>query len=175
MFGYVAERQRRRSRLSRAPRTPDFTEVLGREEGGAIQYVHAGPPFAGHGQDEDESTDIFLYPGEPIARLRRLYEFRNEVAVEGFLEERPFLIQVLFNAYKKIRQYFDPGSQLSLTVVADPEAQEERELFLFIQTGLHPRAAQTLLAELDREWWLDAILDAKGEMTIGLEYRRDDR
>lgn len=174
MVEYVATRQRR-SRPSRVPRTPDFIKAFGREEGAAVQYVHAGLPFAGHGQDEDEFADIFLYSGEPIARLRRLYEFRNEVAVEGFLEDRPLLIQLLFNAHKKIREYFDPGSQLSLTVVADPEAQEERELFLFIQTGLHPRAARTLLAELDREWWLDAMLDAKGEMTISLEFRRDDR
>ncbi len=123
-------------------------------------------------EDEDEFVDIVSYTGESIGRLRRLYEFRNDVAVEVFLEERPSLTQLLFDAYTRIRGYFGPSSRLVLTVVADPEEQEEQELFLFIQTGLHPRAARTLLAELDREWWLDAMLDAKGEMNISLEYVR---
>lgn len=117
--------------------------------------------------------------GENIARpetdgfnsyLRRRYTIADEEAVRRFLYERPALIRLLFSAYKEIRDVFGPTPPLVLRVVADPEAREEQELFLFIRTKLHPRAARPLLDELSRKWWLDAMLEAKGEMNISLEY-----
>lgn len=130
----------------------------------------SGPGFGGYGGNGDKPGDVIPYPERLITILRRRYAFRDLSAVKGFLEEHPFLIQVLFTAYKEIRDVFGPGPRLALRVVADPEALEERELFLFIQTTLHPRAARPLLDELSRKWWLDAMLDAKGEMNISLEY-----
>lgn len=123
-----------------------------------------------------DSLDVIAKAGnlsqenEHSSRLRRRYEFKGDTAVEDFLKENPFLVRLLFDAYDRIREYFGPGTRLALEVISDPEAEEERELFLFIQTRLPPKAARTLLAVLDREWWLDAMLDAKGEMTISLEY-----
>jgi hypothetical protein len=170
MKEYVADRQRHLR--PRTPTVPNFREMPSREGWPApvIHHGTSGLVFADHWEDEDEYADVVLYVDEIVGRLRKLYEFRDSAAVEAFLEEKPFLIRLLFNAYGKIREYFPPGSRLVLKVVADPEAQEERELFVFIQTKLPPRAARPLLAELDREWWLDAMLDARGQMTIGLEY-----
>jgi hypothetical protein len=105
-----------------------------------------------------------------MSQLKERYEVTDDVAVRDFLKEHPFLIQLLFEAHKKIQELFGPELRLTLKVVADPEALGERELFVFIQTRLHPKQARALLAQLGREWWLDAMLDAKGEMTISLEY-----
>ncbi len=123
--------------------------------------------------NEDEPGDVIPLPRHPeglIRSLRRRYEFRDNEAVREFLTENPFLIQLLFRAYKEIRGILGSSPRLALRVVADPEALEERELFLYIQTKLHPRAARPLLDELSRKWWLDAMLDAQGEMNISLEY-----
>lgn len=143
-------------------------EVVGDED----WYVFSGFNLTGSGGDEDEPAGVVSYSDGLIGRLRKRYLFRD-AAVRGFLEEHRFLIQLLFTAHKKIRGYF-PGSQLVLAVIADPEAQEQRELFVFIQTKLPPKAARPLLAAFRREWWLSAMLDAKGEMNIGLEYIRDE-
>lgn len=126
--------------------------------------------FLSYGMEENEPADVIPYAEGLVSRLRKRYVFRDEATVRDFLEQRPFLIQTLFQAYKEIRGIFGPVPGLALRVVADPEAQEERELFLYIQTKLHPKAARPLLAELGRKWWLDAMLDARGEMNISLEY-----
>lgn len=165
---YVADRQEY-VKLTRALRTPKFRETTGREEWPAMHRVPFDPAFANRWEDGDESTDIVLYADEQVGKLRKLYEFRNGAAVVEFLEENPFLTPLLFSAYDKVRRYF-AGSRLVLKVIADPEAQEERELFVFIQTKLPPKAARPLFAEFEREWWLDAMLDARGEMNISLEY-----
>lgn len=169
---YVVDRKKRAK--PKTSKVPSFARTSSREgwPTSTDYYGPFDPSFVGQEEDKYEIYELVSYLGESIGRLRRLYEFRNDVAVETFLQERPLLIQLLFNAYMKIREYFGPTSRLVLTVVADPEEQEERELFLFIQTELRPTAARTLLAELDREWWIDAMLDAKGEMNISLEYVR---
>lgn len=123
---------------------------------------------------EDDPVGVPFVSDGLIRSLRRRYEFRNDEAIREFLKEKPFLLHLLFDAYKEIREYF-AAPHLVLEVIADPEAQEERELFVFIQTKLSPRAARPLLAEFDREWWIDAMLEARGEMNISLRYVRDER
>jgi hypothetical protein len=175
---YVANRPKR-VKQDRAQKALGFTGTSELEEWpflSAYYDLYSNHP-AEYGENEEELVGA-LYAGEPsvncvgehIGKLRKLYEFRNGSAVERFLEEKPFLIQLLFDAYKKVREFFEPSSRLILAIVADPEEQEEQELFLFIQTGLPPQAARTLLAVLNKEWWLDAMLRAKGEMNISLEY-----
>jgi len=126
--------------------------------------------FISYGADQDEPRGVVPYPEGLVSGLRRRYAFRDDAAVTDFLEKRPVLIQILFKAHKEIRDIFGTGPGLALRVVTDPEALEEQELFLFVQTKLHPRAARPLLDELGRKWWLGAMLDAKGEMNISLEY-----
>src|SRR5215217_8120829 len=120
------------------------------------------------GESEEEPGDAIPYSEGLISSLRKRYMFRDEPAVTDFLVERPLLIQLLFKAHKVIRSIFGTAPGLTLKVIADPEALEEQELFLFIQTKLHPRAARPLLDEISREWWLSAMLDARGEMNISL-------
>jgi hypothetical protein len=121
-------------------------------------------------ENEDEPTNVVLNPDGLINNLRRRYAFRNETEVRDFLEAHQFLIHVLLKADREIRKIFGAASRLVLRVVPDPEGEGEGELFLFIQTERHPQVARALLDELLRTWWLDAMLDAKGEMSISLEY-----
>lgn len=120
--------------------------------------------------DRDNDAVVIPYSGGLINSLRKRYAFKDEAAVRDFLETYPFLIQVLFRADREIRKIFGAAPRLVLRVVPDPEGEGEGELFLFIQTERHPQAARALLGELRQAWWLDAMLDAKGEMSISLEY-----
>jgi hypothetical protein len=93
----------------------------------------------------------------------------NEGLVEG-AAAKAARYRAMLRADEEVRRIFGATPRLILKVVADPEAQEDRELFLLIRTDLQPKEARALLKRLRREWWLDAMLDAKGEMGIGLEY-----
>lgn len=120
--------------------------------------------------DNDEPADIVFFTDGRIAKLRGRYEFRDDELVETFLDSHAFLIRPLLDAYDKVREYFSPQSRLALKVAIDPEAPQDQQLFVFIQTTLGPRAARTLLAEFDRNWWLSAFPSTRGKLTIGLEY-----
>ena len=133
-------------------------------------YLPPDPYRPRHGSNEDEPADIIFYTDGRMSKLRKRYEFRGSKAVEDFLEEHEFLIRPLSEAYDRIRDYFGPRARLALKVVNDPEARQDQELFVFIQTGLSPKAARTLLAELDRDWWRSAFPATHGKPTIGLEY-----
>lgn len=121
-------------------------------------------------ENEDDPINAVLNSDGLMSNLRKRYAFRDEVEVRDFLEAHQFLIQVLLRADREIRKIFGAASRLVLRVVPDPEGEGEGELFLFIQTEWHPQVARALLHELRRTWWLDAMLDAKGEMSIALEY-----
>lgn len=134
------------------------------------QITFLGHSFTNLSQDEDEPIRDFPYVGKHIAKVRRLYDFRDDAAVETYLEENPFLIQVLFEAYDKIREYFGFRSRIVLKISRDPEVRGDGQLFVLIQTRLRPKAARTLLSVLSQEWWHDKYPSTKGNMTISLEY-----
>jgi hypothetical protein len=133
-------------------------------------YPRSEPHRPRYDHNEDEPADIIFYTDGHISRLRKRYELRGGTAVENFLKEHSFLVLPLIDAYDRIRDYFGPKARLALKVSKDPEARQDEELFVVVQTGLSPKAARTLLAELDRDWWLDAFPATQGKMTISLEY-----
>jgi hypothetical protein len=104
-----------------------------------------------------------------VSRLRKLYEFRGGLIVERFLRDNPYLNVLLLEAHEEIREHFDLGTRTALEVVADPEAQEDRQLFVVIRTKFPPKVARALLAELDRDWWLGALPRTQGKMELTIE------
>lgn len=102
--------------------------------------------------------------------LEKLYTFRRPMEVSEFLEARPFLVPLLVEAHDKIGEYFEPQPEVVLEVVADPEADDERELFAFIQTSLLPEEALDRLERLDDDWWLDAADRGEGKLCLHVEF-----
>jgi hypothetical protein len=102
--------------------------------------------------------------------LEREYIFRDRRQVKDFLENHPFLLPLLFEAYGKIRIYFEPYPQVFLEVVTDPEVPEDIKLVAFIQTSIEPEEALKKLNRLDCEWWLQAMDRARGRLCIHLEF-----
>ncbi len=91
--------------------------------------------------------------------------------MKKFLAAHPFLEPLLVETYDKIGNYFGPQPEVVLEVVADPEADDDRELFTFIRTSLPPQEALEKLDQLDENWWLDAGDQADGKLCIHLEFK----
>lgn len=104
-----------------------------------------------------------------VDRLRDLYEFKGAPDVERFLETHLWLNDLLLEAREVIRTYFGDDVEVALEVVADPEALGDEQLFVLIRTDLPRQEARARLAELDQEWWLDALPATEGKMEIALE------
>lgn len=130
------------------------------------QFKHAMMPE--RWQQPGTSTVLFLE--HQIIRIRSLYDFRRLTQVTDFLRENKFLIPLLFEVYGKIGSYFSPSTRVVLEVVSDPEADDDVELFVLIQTYANPKEARACLDRLDEEWWLSVLHRAKCKMNIDLEY-----
>ncbi len=91
--------------------------------------------------------------------------------VSSFLQAHPFLFPLLVEAHGKIAEYFEPSTKPILEVIADPESEDSQELFVLILTHDTPEEALSRLDRLDQEWWLDVLPQARGKMTIDVEYR----
>lgn len=109
-------------------------------------------------------------PRIEIRLLERLYIFREPKEVSRFLEDNPFLILLLLEAYGQIERYFEPYPQVFLEVVTDPEASDDHELFALIYTSLTPNEALDRLDRFDRDWWLDASRISQGKLCIDVGF-----
>ena len=109
------------------------------------------------------------YLHRELTLLNRIYTFRKPSEISDFLSDNVYLVPLLAEAYEKIREYF-PSAKLILEVVADPEADKEKELVIFICTKLPPDEALDRLELLDKNWWLDASLDSGEKLCIHVEF-----
>ncbi len=105
-----------------------------------------------------------------ICLVASLYTFRRSEEVLSFLNDCPFLVQLLIEARNAIARCFGEFQKVALEVVTDPEAENDRELFAFIQTNLEPNDALDKLDRLDQEWWLAESDRAKSKLCIHVEF-----
>lgn len=126
----------------------------------------------------EKGTSATLLFESQFQWLRMHYVFReDEVKVKRILREYPFLIQLLVDTYSRIEAYF-PGSQVFLDVAIDYEAVENHaelmnnneELVISISALLPPARAVELLKKFYSNWWSKVSRDAKGKISIGLEF-----
>lgn len=109
--------------------------------------------------------------GRPeTASLEDIFVFRRARNVTEFLEEHPYLCPLLFEAYDRIQEHFGPRPQVTLEVVTDPEATDDRMLYAFIATRLPPEEALEKLDQFDEEWWLTALARTQGMLCIDIEF-----
>ncbi len=105
-----------------------------------------------------------------ILQIEAVYSFRKRHAVFAYLQENPFLINLLIEAAIKVKEYFGFHSQLNLDLFSDAEDSNGSELFVRIGVDLLPAIARQILERLDEEWWLEASIRADCKMNIALEY-----
>ena len=105
----------------------------------------------------------------PVAALQQAFALRGDV--QSMTDKNPQLVPLLLEARQHVDQIFGSEAPTVLAVVENPEAADSLpELFVYIQTPLPVPAAREKLAQLDEEWWLDALPRAEGRLNIALEY-----
>jgi len=97
------------------------------------------------------------------------YSVAGDGMVDSFVARYPSLRPLLAHAPAAIDRYFGPHAGLRLEVFADPDAEGAEHLYLFVRTDAPFEEAYERQRRLDEEWWLDAMLEARGMMTVGIE------
>ncbi len=112
------------------------------------------------GQEESNSS---------IVLLSSKYALRNVKEISDFLSNNKHILPLLIESHYNIRDYF-PTETLSLEVMTDPDEVGEKELVVYICTGLKPSDAIEKLDRLDESWWLDASAISEPKLLIQVEY-----
>lgn len=105
-----------------------------------------------------------------IEEIEKIYELTRKTEVVNFLTTYPFLTDLLLEAFGQVEKFFGLNPDVTLEVVQDLEATDERELVASIHTSLPPDEALDRLDQLDDHWWLDAMTKAQGNFCINLEF-----
>lgn len=112
-------------------------------------------------------------PVKELAQLAELYSVRSpSEIVSEFLAENRYLVKLLKEARRQIAHYFGAETKPSLELVYIPETDILDKIWVLIPTKLDVEPALALLDRFDEEWWLDALVEAKDNMNIKLEYVR---
>ncbi len=99
------------------------------------------------------------------------YTLRRSDEVVDFLLRHQSLLEILEEAPTQIHRHFGDGiSSLVLEAVKDPEAEDDEELILFIQTVLPVDQALQKLDRVDDTWWLEAGSRTQGNLGMNLEF-----
>lgn len=155
--------------------TLSFEEALGFDYGEWQAFTEDYGPFEPYlispaSPLNDDLADVISYTERLLGRLHERYEFRNEAAVETYIERHPSLCSLLTHAHDKIRKYFGPDTCAVLDVIKDNEVDDVERLFIFIQTDLSADEALDRLDELYEQWWLDALSTVRPKLSIDVEF-----
>jgi hypothetical protein len=108
-------------------------------------------------------------PGDVWEDLRASYDLGDDKSIDAFLSSRRFLVPLLRAVREKVREYFGEDARVLLELRADPEASAPlEELFAYILTPLPTLEAFGRLDRLAFDWWLDAMGEARGELTLSI-------
>jgi hypothetical protein len=107
------------------------------------------------------------------AELAKLYRFRDEAKVLGFLETNPNVAALLMVVAPEIQRYFGAHALgVDLVLEEDPENPLRPEMFAVIQCDLDADAALDLLDEWQRKWWSHVSFAAKAPLHVDIEYAK---
>lgn len=128
------------------------------------------PYFTPRTASDDDLADIVSYIDRLLGRLHERYEFRDDLAVEDYIEQYPSLYSLLTDVHDKVHEYFSLDAYAILDVVQDSEVDDAERLFVFIQTDLSADEALDRLDELYEQWWLDALSAVWPKLSIDVEF-----
>ena len=120
--------------------------------------------------------DLSGLPGEEsiidgwVELLSEDYSLENPSEIASYLKSNSFLIVVLFEAPRKIKEHFGADTSLALQILTDAEDDGSDELFVLMLTNLEPEEALRRLAALDDEWWLEAARLTRCQLNIDVHY-----
>jgi hypothetical protein len=100
--------------------------------------------------------------------VESMYSLQETEKIQKFLEMNQFLVPLLYTAFFQIKKYF-PDAVVLLNF--DQEYEDDQQLMATIITNKSPDEAFQRLQQLDEQWWLEALDDAKMKLSINLEFK----
>lgn len=88
-----------------------------------------------------------------LMNLEKFYILENTEEIVEFIGTHTFLVSMLFEAPKRIKNIFSESIEMYLELHKDPEEDFEG-LFIIIKTNLTPKVSLDLLDKFDEKWWL---------------------
>jgi len=146
------------------PRIRDYWRELAAR---SIRTTSYAPNYFNDAGERAEIVGLF---DTPINGLGEWYDFRDYAAVRGYLRDHPSLCDVLEEAREKIARFFGPDVDLILDLVTGFEADDDKRLFVFVQTDLAVNEALDRLDALYEQWWIDALSRVSPKLSIDVEY-----
>jgi hypothetical protein len=107
---------------------------------------------------------------QATSSLNDLYQIEEPDAVAEFLDRRPFLSDLLMEAYNKIIEVFGKGTPVKLKLFHDPAYPGSSKLFAVISTSLSAEEAIKLEDKLDQTWWIQNLDRARCQFNITVEF-----
>jgi len=120
-----------------------------------------------------QETSFENLPGGYIKDLFLNFSFTsNPNDIIDYLNEHSFLIPILYEANKKIKEHFPSAGKdnLLIEIFVDPETGDKR-LFLNIMVDMGPEEALNRLNKLRYDWWLPVINKTQWKMRIDVDFK----
>ncbi len=100
---------------------------------------------------------------------RMLYDIESPEAVESYVGRNSFLVPLLRRAPAAIGLHFGNHEGLRLEVSVDPDEGDEHLYLYVIAEGDYEEMLERR-ERLDNDWWIDAMRDARAQMTVDVEF-----
>jgi hypothetical protein len=98
-----------------------------------------------------------------------LYEIENPAEVDAYVRRYPFLVPILIKAPDHIARHFGAHCGLVLEAPIFPD-DGTQHLYLLVRTADPFDEVVAHRDQLDEQWWLDAMVEARSCMTIDVEF-----
>jgi hypothetical protein len=141
------------------------------EDGGKV--VSRSPINIMRYQSLTQQVSFFVYDKNEadLKYISENYLFRNKKQVFAFIQENPYLIDLLVDAYQKIQYFFSSCTEVFLQIVGEPESSNDKQLIAWISLSLNPDEAIARLDQFDEEWWLDEMERAQDKLCFTIEFQ----
>lgn len=106
---------------------------------------------------------------EAVVDWRSLYQIEDLEAVDADVARNGFLGRLLSRAPAAIAEHFGDHEGLRLDLVTFPD-EGDQHLYLYVRAKGDYDGVLRRRERLDDNWWIDAMLDAHGTMTVDLEF-----
>jgi hypothetical protein len=100
----------------------------------------------------------------------RNYSVPDAAAVGEFMLDHPYLLDLLLEAYPRLRSLFGPSSAPRLERASDPDVPNRTYLLVTLVTPLPVRDALALMNRFADDWWLDHIAYAGRDLVFMVDF-----
>jgi len=100
-----------------------------------------------------------------------LYQVANSREAKAFVLGRPYLLDVLYEAYAHLMLSFGDWPRVALRQEVDPEISERQYLCVTLVTDIPVLEAIQRMDRFDEHWWLDRIATYGQRLVFVLEFQ----